>query len=99
MSNGHKHRWAASLGIAAGATFAAALVGLGAAPTAGADDTVSDLIFALDPLTFNPAPDDLLGSVGLGADTLLTDTGLNFLTSPILDNVAGSGVSGIWDFW
>ena len=94
----HRRRWAAAVagvGMAAGATFGAALIGLAVAPAASADDqftAVSDLIYAIDPQTFDAgAPTDLLGGVGWGTDALLDTTYLNYLADPVVDAVAGTG--------
>jgi hypothetical protein len=97
-------RIALSFGTAAAATSAAALIGMGAAPVAGAvvdADPVSDLVAALDPNAFIlGVPDDGLGLLAAGLDQdLLAPLGLGALLDPIIDDLVGTplGAASVLD--
>ena len=88
-------RTALTLGTAAGAAFAAALISMGTAPVAGAivdADPLSDLVGALDPSAFVlGVPDDGLGLLASGLDAdLLAPLGLGSLLDPVIDVLLGS---------
>jgi hypothetical protein len=60
-------------------------------------DAVSDLIGSLDPNAFTAAgtPQDFLGVLAAGLDSLLAPTGLENLLDPLVDNLAGVGSTSI----